>query len=61
MSRDTLQGARTNLNYSSVKAQQELGWTHCTAQEMWFKTIDAELDLLRTRKKRDLVSRLNPA
>ena len=60
MSRETVLAAATNLNYSSMKAQQELGWTHCTAQEMWFKTIDAELDLLRTRKKRDLVSRLNP-
>jgi hypothetical protein len=52
--------AETNLSYSSLEAQQELGWTHCIAQEMWFETIDAELELLRTRKKRDLVSRLNP-
>jgi nucleoside-diphosphate-sugar epimerase len=60
MSRDTLLTAETNLYYSSLKAQQELGWTHCTAQEMWFNTIDSELELLRRRKKRDLVSRLNP-
>ena len=60
MSRETTWGARTNFNYSSEKAQKELGWTPMNAEQMWLKTIDGELELLAKRKKRDLVSRLNP-
>jgi dihydroflavonol-4-reductase len=60
MSREGVQAAATNLNYSSAKAQQELGWTHKTAQEMWLGTLDREIELMRLRRKRDLASRLNP-
>ena len=60
LSRETVRSACTNWGYSSEKAQNELGWTHRTAQQMWFKTIDGELKLLVKRKKRDLVSRLKP-
>ena len=60
LSRETVSTGETNLYYSSEKARQELGWTHQTAQEMWFRTIAGELELLQKRKKRDLVSRLNP-
>ena len=60
MSREGVIAATTNLNYSSAKAQQELGWTHKSAQEMWLSTLDGEMELMRLRQKRDLVSRLNP-
>ena len=60
MSRETVSAGATNLYYASEKAKQELGWTHRTAEEMWFKTVEGELELLQKRKKRDLVSRLNP-
>ena len=60
LSRETVTTVVTNLNYSSEKAKQELGWTHQSAREMWFKAIDGELELLMKRKKRDLVSSLNP-
>jgi nucleoside-diphosphate-sugar epimerase len=52
--------ASTSLNFSSVKAQRELGWTYQPASEMWAGIIDEELELLARRKKRDLVSRLKP-
>jgi nucleoside-diphosphate-sugar epimerase len=52
--------ASMNLNYSSVKAQRELGWTYQPAKEMWLGIVDEELALLANRQKRDLVSRLKP-
>jgi hypothetical protein len=48
------------MNYSSAKAQRELGWTYRPAQAMWRDIIDEELKLLANRKKRDLMSRLKP-
>lgn len=52
--------ASVSMNYSSAKAQRELGWTYRPAQAMWRDIIDEELKLLANRKKRDLVSRLKP-
>lgn len=60
MSRESVLAGASNLNYSSEKAKRELGWTHQTAREMWFNTIDRELELLSKRRKRGLLSRLNP-
>jgi len=60
MSRETVRGGTTNFNYSSEKAKRELGWKHRSAQEMWFNTIDGELELMNKRKKRTLTSLLNP-
>jgi nucleoside-diphosphate-sugar epimerase len=59
VSRETV-SASVSMNYSSEKAKRELGWTHLPAKEMWLGIIDRELELLAGRKKRDLVSRLNP-
>jgi dihydroflavonol-4-reductase len=59
ISRETV-SASMNLNYSSTKAQRELGWVHRPAREMWLSIIDQELVLLANRTKRDVVSRLNP-
>jgi dihydroflavonol-4-reductase len=53
--------ASMHLNYSSAKAQRDLGWTYRPVKEMWLDIIDAELALLANRQKRDLVSRLKPA
>jgi len=52
--------ANFSMNFSSAKAQRELGWTYVPAREMWPGIIDRELELLASRKKRDLVSRLKP-
>ena len=59
-SRELVRAAAMSLYYKSDKAKQELGWHHLGAEEMWLKTIDGELELLKRRKKRDLVSRLRP-
>jgi dihydroflavonol-4-reductase len=55
-----LVSATMSLNFSSAKAQRELGWTYRPTQEMWLDIIDRELELLAGRRKRDLVSRLKP-
>lgn len=52
--------ASVSLNFSSAKAQRELGWRYRPAREMWLGIIDQELAFLANRKKRDLVSRLKP-
>ena len=59
ISRETV-SASMHLNYSSAKAQRELGWVHRPARDMWLSIIDDELLLLANRKGRDLVSRLKP-
>ena len=48
------------INYTSEKAQRELGWTHLPAKAMWLDIIDKELELLANRQQRDLLSRLKP-
>jgi dihydroflavonol-4-reductase len=60
ISRETVLAAATNLNYSNEKAKRELGWTHRSAEAMWFSTIDDELELLSRRKGQGLVQRLKP-
>jgi nucleoside-diphosphate-sugar epimerase len=60
ISRETVRAASTNLYYSSEKAKRELGWTHRSAEEMWFATIDGELELLSRRKGQNLIQRLKP-
>lgn len=60
ISRETVWGGDTNFNYSSEKAKRELGWTHCSAEEMWTKTIEEEIILMEKRKNANLTFRLNP-
>ena len=60
LSPETVWAGSSNLNYSSKKAIQELGWTHVTAEEMWFTAIDWELKVLPKRKSEKLISRLKP-
>lgn len=60
LSRETVRAAATNWNYSSKKAKRELGWTHCSAEAMWFATIDGEIKLLSKRKTQNLLQRLKP-
>ena len=59
-SRETVSGNRVSLNFSSVKAQRELGWTYRPAKEMWLDIVDQELKMLARRENRGLVSRLKP-
>jgi len=59
VSRETV-SANFSMNFSSAKAQRELGWMYIPAREMWLGILDRELELLASRKKRDLVSRLKP-
>lgn len=61
MSRETIRAGATNFNYSSDKAQRELGWNHRSAQDMWFSTIDGEIALMSKRIRRTLASLLNPS
>jgi dihydroflavonol-4-reductase len=60
LSRETIRGNATNWCYSSEKAERELGWTHCSAEEMWSATLDGEIQLLSRRKTQNLVQRLKP-
>jgi hypothetical protein len=60
LSRETVRAAATNWNYSSEKAKRELGWMHCSAEAMWFATIDGEIQLLSRRKTQNLIRRLKP-
>jgi hypothetical protein len=60
ISRETVLGGSTNWNYSSQKAQRELGWTFRPAEAMWLETIDGELELLNRRTGQNLIQRLKP-
>lgn len=60
ISRETVSGSRISLNFTSARAQRELGWTYRPAKEMWTDIVEQELKLLTSRKKRDLLSRLKP-
>lgn len=60
ISRESVSASRVSLNFSSAKAQRELGWTYRPAQEVLLDIVDQELKLLANRQKRDLVSRLKP-
>lgn len=52
--------ASVSLNFSSIKAQRELGWQYMPSQKMWQNIVNQELELLASRKQRDLLSRLRP-
>jgi nucleoside-diphosphate-sugar epimerase len=60
LSRETARTAATNMYYSGEKAKRELGWKHCSAEEMWFQTIDREIQLLAGRRTQKLAQRLKP-
>ncbi|OGO47516.1 MAG: hypothetical protein A2W37_12205 [Chloroflexi bacterium RBG_16_63_12] len=60
ISGESVEASSVSLNFSSAKAQRELGWTYRPAKEMWLGIIDQEFKLLASRQKRDLVSRLKP-
>ena len=60
ISRETVSAGSMHLNFSSAKAQRELGWTYRPAREMWLSIVDQELQLLANRKQRNLASRLKP-
>jgi hypothetical protein len=60
LSRETVRTVATNMHYSSLKAQRELGWTHRSAEVMWCKTIEGEIALLAKRERQSLVERLKP-
>jgi len=48
-SRETVSAASVHLNYSSAKAQRELGWTFPAAADMWPQIIERERKLLALR------------
>ncbi|HEX9090462.1 MAG TPA: NAD-dependent epimerase/dehydratase family protein, partial [Anaerolineales bacterium] len=60
LSRDTVKSAATNMYYSGEKAQRELGWTYCSAEEMWDAAIEGEIRLLSKRKNQSIIQRLKP-
>jgi hypothetical protein len=60
LSRETVLSGSFNRNYSSAKAQKELGWTYRSAKQMWLETIELERELMKKRQKRDFVSRIKP-
>ena len=60
ISRETVEASSLSYNFSSAKAQRELGWTYRPAGEMWSSIIEEESKLLAGRQKRDLLSRLKP-
>lgn len=50
LSRDTVDQSRGHFNYSSAKAQRELGWTHPGVDEMWDRIIRRERELMANRR-----------
>lgn len=59
VSRETA-AATVSLNFSSAKAQRELGWRYTPGREMWLRIIAEERALQNGRQRRNLVSRLKP-
>lgn len=49
LSRDTVDASRGHMNYSSAKAQRELGWTHPSINDMWDRIIRRERALMMQR------------
>ena len=60
LSRETVKTSSGKWYFSNEKAKRELGWTHCSAEEMWHAAIDGEIDLLARRKGQTLLQRLKP-
>ncbi|MGA2549105.1 MAG: NAD-dependent epimerase/dehydratase family protein [Burkholderiaceae bacterium] len=50
MSRDTVDVTRAHLNYTSAKAQRDLGWSHPDVQTMWDGIVGRERELMGRRK-----------
>lgn len=50
MSRDAVDATRAHLDYSSAKAQRELGWTHPDISSMWDPIIQRERELMAARQ-----------
>ena len=49
MSRDTVDATRVHLDYSSGKAERELGWAHPAPDSMWKTIIHRERELMAGR------------
>lgn len=49
MSRDSVDATRVHLDYSSTKAERELGWAHPAPEPMWAAIIRRERELLARR------------
>ena len=60
LSRETVRAGAMSLNYSSRKAQRDLGWTHCSADAMWEAAVQGEIQLLSGRRSQSLLRRLKP-
>ena len=50
LSRDSVDVSWAHLNYSSAKAQRDLGWTHQDKESMWDPIIRRERELMSTRE-----------
>ena len=60
LSRETVKTSSGKWYFSNEKAKRELGWTHCSAEEMWHVALDGESGLLARRKGQNLIQRLKP-
>ena len=60
ISRETARAGAINYHFSSQKAQSELGWSFRPFKQLWNEIADAEIELHKKRKKRDIVSMLKP-
>lgn len=60
ISREAAASGAIDYCFTSAKAQRELGWTYRPARQTWEEIVDAEIELRKKRKKRDLVSMLKP-
>lgn len=49
LSRDTVGASRAHLDYSSAKAQRDLGWKHPEIEVMWDTIIQRERELMAAR------------
>ena len=58
MSPEVVMAGSESLNYSSAKAQRELGWTHKSAVKMWADVIDKELAYRAKNRDESLLFRL---
>jgi nucleoside-diphosphate-sugar epimerase len=50
LSRDTVDATKVHLDYSSARAQRELGWTHPDIDAMWHPIIERERELMASRQ-----------
>ena len=50
MSRDSVDGTRVHMNFSSARAERELGWVHPAPDQMWADIIRRERELIAGRK-----------